>query len=197
MKIPKSTDRRVRRTRRALREALIELTLERGWDDVSVLDVCSRADVGRSTFYTHFADKDEVLLSGFEELRESLRAHARHGEARDAVLGFVRGLFEHVKGSGRLFRALVGRRAGAAAHQQAFRKFVHGLVRDDLIAAFPEEPRVEASARYIAGGISELLIWSVDGHSAPRAAELDDACARLTGPILATLRRGRGRDTAR
>lgn len=197
MRVPKSTDRRVRRTRRALREALIELTLERGWDDVSVLEVCSRADVGRSTFYTHFADKDEVLLSGFEELRESLHGQARHGGGRDAVLGFVDGLFEHVKASGRLFRALVGRRVGAAAHQSAFRKFVHGLVRDDLVAAFPEEPSVEAAARYIGGGISELLIWSVDGHSAPRSAELNDACAKLTKPILATLRRARARDPGR
>lgn len=44
-------DRRVRKTRRLLHEALVTLILERGWDAVSVRDVCERADVGRSTFY--------------------------------------------------------------------------------------------------------------------------------------------------
>ena len=65
-------DRRVLRTRRQLRTALINLILERGWDAVSVSDVCARADVGRSTFYAHFADKEELLFSGFEELHATL-----------------------------------------------------------------------------------------------------------------------------
>jgi AcrR family transcriptional regulator len=66
-------DRRIERTRRTLREALIALILERGWDDISVQDVCNRADVGRSTFYTHFADKEELLVGGFDDLRKVLR----------------------------------------------------------------------------------------------------------------------------
>ena len=69
----KPNDRRVLRTRRTLREALVQLILQRGWEKVSVLEVCERADVGRSTFYTHFADKEELLLSGFDDLRQALR----------------------------------------------------------------------------------------------------------------------------
>ena len=90
MRIPNSTDRRVRRTRRALRDALLELTLERGWDEVNVLDVCERADVARSTFYTHFADKEELLLSGFDDLRAALRATTgQAGRDASTVLGFL------------------------------------------------------------------------------------------------------------
>jgi len=54
-KLPEKDDRRVQRTRRALREALVALIVERGWEGFSVQEVCERADVGRSTFYTHFA----------------------------------------------------------------------------------------------------------------------------------------------
>src|SRR5512139_3251865 len=68
------TDRRVLRTRATLREALVRLILERGWDDISVQDVCDRANVGRSTFYSHFADKEELLLAGFDDLRKALVA---------------------------------------------------------------------------------------------------------------------------
>ena len=67
-------DRRVRKTRRALRESLFSLVAERGWDSVSVQHVCERADVGRSTFYTHFADREDLLLSGFDDLKLELRA---------------------------------------------------------------------------------------------------------------------------
>src|SRR5262249_477652 len=55
---PNPTDRRVVRTRQTLRAALIALLYERGWDAISVQDICGRAGVGRSTFYTHFADKE-------------------------------------------------------------------------------------------------------------------------------------------
>ena len=192
MRIPKSTDRRVRRTRRALRDALLELTLERGWDEVNVLDVCERADVARSTFYTHFADKEDLLLSGFDDLRAALRATT--GQAgRDAspVLGFLTGLIDHAREYAKLFRALVGKLAGQVA-QKGFRRFVFDLVREDLLAAFPQDPGVDAAARYVSGGISELLIWSVDSRSALRTADLHELCMSLTSPVLGTLR-GSGR----
>lgn len=66
-------DRRVQRTRRLLHAAIIELIDEHGWDAITVQDVCQRADVGRSTFYVHFADKEELLVSGFGELRKQLQ----------------------------------------------------------------------------------------------------------------------------
>lgn len=189
MKIPKSTDRRVRRTRRALRDALLELTLEHGWDEVNVLDVCERADVGRSTFYTHFADKEELLLSGFGDLREALRAKTdQTGRGTPNVLGFLDGLIEHAHENGRLFRALVGKRAGQVA-QKGFRQFVFDLVHEDLRAAFPADPNLEAASRYVSGGVSELLIWSVDSRSTLRSTDLTDLCMKLTRPVLATLRR--------
>jgi Bacterial regulatory proteins, tetR family len=48
------------------------LDLERGCDAVSVQDVCAKPDVGRSTFYLQFADKEDLLLSGFDNLHASL-----------------------------------------------------------------------------------------------------------------------------
>ena len=45
------------------------MVIENEWDEITVQRLCERADVGRSTFYTHFADKEDVLLSGFDELR--------------------------------------------------------------------------------------------------------------------------------
>lgn len=191
MKIPKTTDRRVRRTRTALRDALLALTHERGWDAVHVLDVCERADVARSTFYTHFADKEELLLSGFDDLRAALRAKTdQASRSAPTVLGFLGGLIEHAQENARLFRALVGKRAGQVA-QKGFRQFVFELVREDLLAAFPGDSSVEAAARYVGGGISDLLIWSIDRRPPLPSTDLQELCMRLTTPVLGTLRRTR------
>ena len=148
MKLPGSTDPRVLRTRAALRQALLALIVERGWDAVGIRDICQRAGVGRSTFYTHFADKEEVLFSGFDELRRVLRAAARvGGDARP--LGFTRALIEHADQSKRMFRALVGKRSSHIARMRML-QLVAELAREDLAPLLPQD-RLEPAAHYVAG----------------------------------------------
>jgi len=55
-------DRRIIRTCKQLRDAMIELMRERGFDEISVRDITDRADLGRATFYLHYRDKKELLL---------------------------------------------------------------------------------------------------------------------------------------
>src|SRR3954453_2919872 len=103
-------DQRVTRTRKNLRTALVTLILERGWDATSVMDVCGRAAVGRSTFYLHFADKEDLLVSGFDDLLEELQVHRRSAAA--GSFAFVEALIEHARDNTRLHRAMVGRKSG-------------------------------------------------------------------------------------
>ena len=56
-------DRRTARTRNLLGDALIELIQEKPFDSVTVQDVLDRAGVGRSTFYVHYKDKDDLFFS--------------------------------------------------------------------------------------------------------------------------------------
>src|SRR5688572_18597064 len=117
----KKEDRRVQRTRKLLQEALIALVLEKGYEAVTVQDIIDRANVGRSTFYAHFLDKQQLFLSGFEQLRVFLaQQHAVAARSGEHRLGFSLGMFEHVQGYLRLYRALVGNRSGAivAEHMQ-------------------------------------------------------------------------------
>src|SRR5579883_1932312 len=182
-------DRRVLRTRRALREALIQLVLERGWEDVGVQDVCERADVGRSTFYLHFADKEELLLGGFAELRKGLRAQL----ARDAEepLGFTAGLFEHVREYERLFKVLTGRRT-AMLVRSAFMDLVRELVAEDL--ALPRGPAAyepELAVSFVAGALWEVLRWWLERRKRPAPAEVAATFKRMCSPVIRELRRSR------
>src|SRR5215211_2171358 len=68
----KKTDARVRRTRDALGDALISLMQEKSFDTITVQDVLDRAHVSRSTFYSHYSDKDDLLMSDAEEFFESI-----------------------------------------------------------------------------------------------------------------------------
>jgi AcrR family transcriptional regulator len=183
-----ATDRRVARTHGALSDALITLILERGWDETSVQDVCDRANVGRSTFYTHFASKEKLLMSGFAALRQGLRAQETNTSApRAPAFGFARGLVEHVHENQRLFRAVIGKRSGLVV-QRRFRQMLIELIEEDLIAASIPATRRKAGAHYIAGALFELLTWWIDSRSSLAPRELELIFHELTAPVLSALR---------
>jgi AcrR family transcriptional regulator len=61
-------DRRIVRTRQALRGALMDLVKEKSFEDISVEEITGRADVSRATFYLHYKDKEDLLLDQFYEM---------------------------------------------------------------------------------------------------------------------------------
>src|ERR1035437_8363931 len=71
-----TVDRRSLRTRSALSNALIGLIAERSWDEIAVQDICERANIGRSTFYLHYPNKDALLQGGLEGLQAELQRQA-------------------------------------------------------------------------------------------------------------------------
>jgi AcrR family transcriptional regulator len=177
----KTTDRRVMRTHRLLHEALLELILERGWDAISVQEICERADIGRSTFYVHFADKQELLLSGFQPFRRQLRVHVAAAPARP--LAFVGPLVEHVRDHQRLFRALVGKRSGLAVQKELL-KIIGELLVDEVASTIPAGAQRTAVVRYAAGAFLELLIWWLDTRTGLDAGQIEQLLLQLTAAVL-------------
>ena len=66
--VAKAPDRRVLRTQQLLQTALISLIQEKGFEALSVQDIIDRANVGRATFYAHFDNKEDLLVSGSRDL---------------------------------------------------------------------------------------------------------------------------------
>src|SRR3569833_2948800 len=129
-------DRRVQRTKRLLREALFALIKEKGFEKLSVQDIIDRANVGRATFYAHFENKEDLLMSGFDALRTSLRERQRAAlsgkdNLDERVFAFSHDMLVHVDEHRHLFRAMAGKRSGAAV-QNVLRKLLVDLVRADM-----------------------------------------------------------------
>jgi AcrR family transcriptional regulator len=181
-------DRRVRRTRRLLREALLALILEKGYDQVTVQDVLDRADIGRATFYAHFRDKDDLLMSGAQELRESLRRRmaaflTAQGRPDHDELEVTRVLFEHAGRHRRLYRALVGQRGAGIILKYAHQDLT-ALFREHLEQAIahrrlqPSVP-VEVTIQYVVSALLALLTWWLDNDLPYTAEEMSRMFQRL------------------
>ena len=75
--VPRKTDRRIERTRQLLRDALMALIVEKGYEAVSIQDITDKANVARTTFYLHFKDKDDLLFSEMREIYDNLAQQQR------------------------------------------------------------------------------------------------------------------------
>ncbi len=80
-------DRRITRSKRALRGALIALIEERGLDAITVNDLCERADLNRGTFYNHFHDKENLLTALENEVM--VEVAALQAQMQNVTLGDI------------------------------------------------------------------------------------------------------------
>lgn len=151
-------DRRVKRTRDSLRDAMMMLMIENGWDGIDVQTLCERANIGRSTFYQHYNNKEELLKANFANLRDALLAGAQTAERQVGKLGFASGLIAHVYEAQDVFRALLGRRSGNYV-QDRFRELLVDLVQAELPATSMPAWQCEAKAHYLGGALFEMLAW--------------------------------------
>ena len=114
-----NTDRRIARSKRALRTALIELMEERGLDGLSVNDLCARADLNRGTFYNHFHDKDDLLttledevIADLERIQEQMQGltviDLVRYRVRKQPLPFLVNLFDYLREQGDFLHAVTG-----------------------------------------------------------------------------------------
>jgi AcrR family transcriptional regulator len=184
------TDRRVRRTQGLLREALASLVHEKPYDAIVVKEILARANVGRSTFYTHFRDKDELLVSGIHEmLRSSAPAAAGTTSWGERILRFGLPIFEHIERHRDARDSTVDARGHVVVHEHLERVLAE-LVAADLRRAGPDRqqrgPRMppDLLARHVAATFILVLNWWAASENPLPAEEVNDLFRALTLPTL-------------
>ncbi len=187
----KKEDRRVRRTRDRLGDALIELLQQKPFDDITVQEVLDRAEVSRATFYSHYRDKNDLFLSDADEFFESM-AHAlsRLGDKSER-LAPVHELFAHIAEMRPLYQALVeaGRIHDIMELGQAhFARGIEGRLGEIPRARTIPADRRGAIAHGLSGTLFSLLTWWVQHGAKPTPQEMDDlfhqmAWAGASGPV--------------
>jgi AcrR family transcriptional regulator len=180
--LPKKGDPRVRRTRDRLGDALVELLVEKPFDDITVHDVLERAGVSRSTFYTHYRDKNDLFLSDAEEFFEALAtALSRFGDKSERVAP-VQELFAHIAEVRPFYNALV---ESGRLHdimelgQEHFARGIEVRLNELPRARTIPSDRRSAIAHGLAGSLFSLLAWWVQHRMTLSPEEMDKLFHRL------------------
>src|SRR5262245_21823368 len=183
-------DRRVGKTRKALKEALTDLILEKGYEAVTVQDIIDRADVGRSTFYAHFTDKDALLMAILADL--DVPGPDSNSWRPDApAFGWTLELFRHFGSGKRLFKAVASSQSGDLARRETTQR-LEELARAELsrlragrkLDAF----RLETVVRFLVGTFIGFMDWWMREENDHLPAEqVDHAFRSLVLPGVANV----------
>lgn len=183
-------DRRAQRTRQTLSHALIALIQEKRYDAITVQDICDRANVGRSTFYAHYQDKDDLLASNFSEVMKNL---SQPFVEQDGQLIFpLAPLFEHTRSHQNLYKALlwggginVLMRAGQKLWSEQITLYMEAVLPAGRQPAVP----IPVLAAYMAGSLHTLLFWWLEHGSQYSPQRMDEIFQQLVMPgVNAALR---------
>ncbi len=182
------SDRRVRRSRRQLAQALLDLIAEKGYEAITIQEIADRADLNRATFYLHFASKEDLLIAALRDQFDALVT------AMDAIAptdppwdnqAYDRLLFEHIADHADVYGALLGAHGlGLVIHQVI--TYMAQVIERDLHTQMPESAALNAPAPVVsyfyAGGLFALIKWWLEqGMPLPpqeMAALTNRLCAR-------------------
>ena len=185
-------DRRIEKTLNLLHGALDSLIREKPYDEIVVQEILDRANVGRSTFYMHFRDKDELLVSGIHGMLGSLNASLDSpspGKPYERIVRFSLPIFEHIHQHRRTGPAKMGVRGRAVVHDH-LQKIVAEQIADDLRTYLQGRRKAATKipqdllAQYIAATFILVLNWWVESRNPLPPPEADGLFRALIMPVL-------------
>ena len=196
------TDRRIQRTRQALRKALIELIREKGYDSISVEEITQRANLGRATFYLHYKDKEDLLIDEFSELANE-RARTLSEIPFSAWLPNVENpdyatenkpatpllmVFQHIADNVELYQILLKSEKSDRILErirkivaQSIYEFMQAKIKNDPIPILFEVP-IDLLAAYFSGALLSCVDWWLEQGLSYSTEEMTRMFQRLFFP---------------
>ena len=166
-------DRRQHKTRQAVFAALVDLLAKRPYAGITVQQIIDRADIGRSTFYSHFATKDELL----EALCTEIFAHVFAEEPRrESTHDFSRGgrnlrceithILHHLRDDGPAIRRLLSG-GGGEVFMRSFKEYLTKVFAGELKNAVPGIPRDYLLNHLVCDFAETVRWWMHNGQYSP------------------------------
>lgn len=191
-----SGDLRVRRTQKSIREALIALAEERGFDAITVGEIAERAMVSRAAFYRYYQNKYDLVEQIFEEAMHTFVRDV--GPPRDLLNNFdpaeptpelwIR-LFEHFAVYEQLYRVLLGGK-GSSWFVTKMRVYLADMisVRVQELARYPNMKPIANQEQFVTALIAALLVdtvtWWLEQGKPYTTRQIATSCYHLVFSIL-------------
>lgn len=158
-------DRRVQRTLPLLQGALFDLVIERGYECITIADITERANLGRTTFYLHYRDKEDLLQESIKALLYDLQIDVEPDTQETCTYSMVSiRIFQHVARRHQLYQAMLKEAGPTRTIEDVMRTYFTELCQrflqeGRLILEGPSSISSEIIAVHAAGSLLGLLSW--------------------------------------
>ncbi|HXZ04209.1 MAG TPA: TetR/AcrR family transcriptional regulator [Ktedonobacteraceae bacterium] len=185
-------DRRSLRTRNLIIDAMLELLFEKRYESITVQDILDRADIGRSTFYTHYYDKEDVLASIAEEMLGTFSQQFSQRNVEQEILPGLE-LFEHVQQHSQYFQAMLRGYAGEVLWD-ATQNALSNIIEQALVATYGSKPSPSIPwsliAQYLSGAFLSLLRWWLNAEMPYTPEQMEKIFQQLALPGILNIAEG-------
>ena len=180
------TDRRSKRTQHILLDALVALMQKKRYEDITVQDILDRADVGRSTFYSHYRDKEDLMDSLLVHMMDALgKMKEQQPEPGSQRLLPVRELFEHIQENLALFKGVArghGLELFAEKGEELWSRKVAVTLQETLPKGHQPTVPIPVISQFVSGTLVMMLRWWLDNKMPYTPNVMDDMFQRLVMP---------------
>lgn len=177
-------DRRSQRTRQLVTSAMMELLTEKRYEAITIQDILDRAGIGRTTFYTHYFDKEDVHASMMEQMLERMSQELPRRHSGQAIVPSLE-LFQHIQQDHKHFQAIAG---GPTAERlwEMMQAALGKIIEQGLQSARKDKKQptipVKVVSSYLSGAFLNLLKWWLKSGMPYTPEEMDEMFRKLALP---------------
>ena len=160
-------NRRVRMTKTLIRTALVELMQEKNFPSITIKELCSRADINRTTFYKHYSDQEAVLSEIEAELVDRTMDYMKDVSRDAATIDLIEAFMHYVRQNAALFRVLF---CGGGTHEQQMLSYMQNVLkglRSNLPGYGTEKQEKYVLDFLMYGSFHVLLTWIENDFDMP------------------------------
>jgi AcrR family transcriptional regulator len=187
------TDIRVRFTQKTLRDSLVTLMKDKPILDISIRNICERAGVSRSTFYTYYNDQYDLIrqiemetIAEMEKIIQPYLSAARKSSSQTTVALLLQDILQYIINNNNSIQVLLSENGDSGFQKKFFRNGIESLwkIIEALGVKMPDEQGTKYGFAFLVGGFLALVQeWLKNGMDTP-APELTKILVKLTREVL-------------
>ncbi|MBQ8302300.1 MAG: TetR/AcrR family transcriptional regulator [Clostridia bacterium] len=184
-------DLRVKRTKKALAEAFVTVLNEKPFDEITVNELCLKADVRRATFYKHYSDKFDFLASYTRALRDEFDTLIWESEKPEPTKEYyveyakqvVEFICEHTKAIKNIYTSNLFPSVLTVIIEQNYKDTCERLERS-VAAGMKLNASVEVTAAMCSGGVSAVIFAWLSTGMVLTADELSEQVGNIVAAAI-------------
>lgn len=160
-------DRRISKTQKALADSTIKLMAKFAWRDITISMLCEEANISRSTFYSHFATKGELLeqLFGWAEIELTSEQFENRGLDDNGKFQFLPGLVKKLRKQRKIFQRQQNNESGIAIASRT-RLMIANMMKIEAERSKLANLFDDRSVTFLSGGLSAVIRkWADENHT--------------------------------